>query len=610
MGAMRATRPGKVAVALSACFLVAVLVPTAALGATVGVNTGADDLDAVADSDCSLREAIASVNQGSSFGGCTATGTYGTADAVTLGSGSFTLTRAPGVSNDNNDDGDLDVLKPVSINGAAADLTTIDADDIDRAIHVISDASNAVNVTLNGLTVANGAPPNTFNQNGGAIRAEDGNGTFTINDSEIIDSDAVQGGAVVSLGPLVVDQSTMAGNQASFLGGAITTTSQVTITNSTLAQNSVSDSGAAIYAYQNSGPVSITSSTIAGNSAGNINTGALQGENGPGAPVVTVVQSILSGNTVPGSISNCDDFRELEGSYDGTYVLEDADTCGFSTDAGDHNLLNTEPLLAPLTLSPVSTVRTMALRDGSPAIEAVPAADCAVAVDERGVTRPQGTDCDIGAFEKRSVDMVFFTLTVDPDGSGAGSVTGTGIDCGGGGSDCSEAVEDGSQAILTATPASGSVFAGWIDCDSASGDQCTMTMDADKAVTATFNAVPTDGGGGGGGGGGAIVTPPTCKGRPATIFPRPGLARTFNGTNKKDVIVGTSKKDKINAGGGNDLVCAKGGKDTVKGGGGKDTLLGQGGNDTLKGGPGKDTLKGGPGSDVLIGGPGRDRQTQ
>jgi hypothetical protein len=88
-----------------------------------------------------------------------------------------------------------------------------------------------------------------------------------------------------------------------------------------------------------------------------------------------------------------------------------------------------------------------------------------------------------------------------------------------------------------------------------------------------------------------------CKGKTATIFPRPGLARTFYGTTGKDVIVGTSRRDTIRARGGNDLVCAKGGRDTVRGGGGKDKLYGQGGKDKLIGGGGNDTCVGAGGND-------------
>jgi dipeptidyl aminopeptidase/acylaminoacyl peptidase len=114
----------------------------------------------------------------------------------------------------------------------------------------------------------------------------------------------------------------------------------------------------------------------------------------------------------------------------------------------------------------------------------------------------------------------------------------------------------------------------------------------------------------------SVVPPPTCKGKPATVFVGPGgLARELNGTSQADVIVGTSGRDRLGAGGGNDLVCAGGGKDTVKGGGGKDKLFGQGGKDKLFGQGGKDKLVGGGGADLLsgggradtcVGGPGKD----
>ena len=42
------------------------------------------------------------------------------------------------------------------------------------------------------------------------------------------------------------------------------------------------------------------------------------------------------------------------------------------------------------------------------------------------------------------------------------------------------------KATVIATPAAGYVFSSWTNCDSASGTTCTMTMNADKTVTATF----------------------------------------------------------------------------------------------------------------------------
>jgi hypothetical protein len=49
--------------------------------------------------------------------------------------------------------------------------------------------------------------------------------------------------------------------------------------------------------------------------------------------------------------------------------------------------------------------KTIALLAGSPALDAVPAADCAdaageaLAVDQRGMDRPVGSGCDAGAYE-------------------------------------------------------------------------------------------------------------------------------------------------------------------------------------------------------------------
>ncbi len=81
-----------------------------------------------------------------------------------------------------------------------------------------------------------------------------------------------------------------------------------------------------------------------------------------------------------------------------------------------------------------------------------------------------------------------YPLDVSIGGSGGGTVTSSpaGISCAG---DCSESYADGTTVTLTATPASGSEFAGWSGACSGAGT-CTVTMSAVRDVTATFNAVP------------------------------------------------------------------------------------------------------------------------
>ncbi|TLY24508.1 MAG: hypothetical protein E6K64_06525 [Nitrospirae bacterium] len=58
-----------------------------------------------------------------------------------------------------------------------------------------------------------------------------------------------------------------------------------------------------------------------------------------------------------------------------------------------------------------------------------------------------------------------------------------GIDCG---ATCSASYESGMEVTLTATPASGSIFTGWSGGCSGTGT-CTVTMNSDTVVTATFD---------------------------------------------------------------------------------------------------------------------------
>jgi photosystem II stability/assembly factor-like uncharacterized protein len=81
--------------------------------------------------------------------------------------------------------------------------------------------------------------------------------------------------------------------------------------------------------------------------------------------------------------------------------------------------------------------------------------------------------------------VVGYTLTVIKSGTGNGTVTSNpaGINCA---SDCTEGYNPNTVVTLTATPASGSTFEGWSGACSGTGE-CSVTMDADETVTATFN---------------------------------------------------------------------------------------------------------------------------
>jgi hypothetical protein len=75
-------------------------------------------------------------------------------------------------------------------------------------------------------------------------------------------------------------------------------------------------------------------------------------------------------------------------------------------------------------------------------------------------------------------------LSVTTDGSGAGTVTASGISCP---SSCSQSYPGGAAVTLTARPAPGSTFAGWGGACSGRSS-CVVTMDREQLVTASFVA--------------------------------------------------------------------------------------------------------------------------
>src|SRR5437879_6216812 len=113
-----------------------------------------------------------------------------------------------------------------------------------------------------------------------------------------------------------------------------------------------------------------------------------------------------------------------------------------------------------------------------------------------GCDTVSGTTCTVTMSAARSVTATFdlqrFTLTVNKAGIiGGGTVTSSEsppkINCG---PTCSASYVSGTVVTLTATPAFGSLFTGWIGCDAVSGTTCTVAMSAARSVTASFLGHP------------------------------------------------------------------------------------------------------------------------
>lgn len=204
-------------------------------------------------------------------------------------------------------------------------------------------------------------------------------GMMTITDSIVrFNSATIVGGGISNGGPMTIESSTISNNSAEVAGGIVNgLQGTMTVTNSTISGNIAVNSGGAL----NIGAMTLINSTVSNNSA----------EEGGGlnnAATLTMKNTIVANNNV----GNCTGNGEFISEGDN---LEDANTCGF-TAASD--LPNVDPQLGPLADNGGPT-ETHALLPGSPAIDAVIDGCPPPDTDQRGVSRPQGVACDIGALE-------------------------------------------------------------------------------------------------------------------------------------------------------------------------------------------------------------------
>jgi CSLREA domain-containing protein len=225
---------------------------------------------------------------------------------------------------------------------------------------------------------------------------------MTITDSTISGNTVNSGGGGINNGDIMtITNSTISGNSSKWTGG-ITNSGTLTMTNSTISGNSAvgTDGFPSHGGISNFGSLTVTSSTISGNTANNLGSGILIS-----GGTVSLRNTIVSGN----SPANCI-VTNTTITDDGNN-LEDNTTCGWGTSNG--SLSNTDPLLGALVNNGGHT-KTMALLSGSPAIDAGNDANCP-ATDQRGGARPQGSHCDIGAYESGAPVTYISTFLDVPD---------------------------------------------------------------------------------------------------------------------------------------------------------------------------------------------------
>jgi hypothetical protein len=243
------------------------------------------------------------------------------------------------------------------------------------------------------MTLSSSLVDGNLGYSGGAGGGILNNGTLTITDSTVSGNSGGEGGGIFSLGTLTLTNSTVSGNTGFLAGGGIFNTGPLMLINSTVSGNSASGLGSAGGGIYNSvgGTLTLTNNTVSGNSAS-----AAGGILTQVAATTTLTNTIIAGQTSGG---NCAGVGSI---HDGGYNLDDDASCGLS--AANNSLPNTNPLLDPAGLQDNGgPTQTIALEQASPAIDAIPVGvngcGTTVATDQRGVTRPQGSACDIGAFE-------------------------------------------------------------------------------------------------------------------------------------------------------------------------------------------------------------------
>jgi CSLREA domain-containing protein len=232
--------------------------------AVFGVSKTADTNDGTCNSDCSLREAITAANASAG------------ADSITIPAGTYTLTIANlgGNNEDNNAQGDLDINDALTLNGAGAATTIIQAgtttsNGIDKVLAFNPICASAVNASVNNLTVRFGrnTQPDTapdFSFTGGGIDVcNTGAGSFGMTNVTVDQNTNVNGYG----GGLNLDSLTTA-------TGTYTVTNSIFSANRTNgAINTLNANGGGINVFGDAHNVTISNSTI----TNNISTNGLGG---------------------------------------------------------------------------------------------------------------------------------------------------------------------------------------------------------------------------------------------------------------------------------------------------------------------------------------------
>jgi len=261
-------------------------------------------------------------------------------------------------------------------------------------------------------------------------------GTLTLNNSMITNN---IGSGIYTLGTMIVNNSTISGNKTLGTGGGIYNSSgMLTLNNSTVRDNVSSSYGGGI--FNASSTLTLNNSSVIGNIATGtnggggifhcsgctltINNSTISGNtalNAGGGGILNVGTLLINNTTISNNkakmggginmnsgsatlqntilaMNNADTTPDCSGTVisSGYNLIGNNSGCTFTSSTGDQ--LNVNPQLGTY---PIGSPSYLALLTGSPAIDAGNPATC-LATDQRGISRPQGSVCDVGAYEYKT----------------------------------------------------------------------------------------------------------------------------------------------------------------------------------------------------------------
>jgi|GEM_PF-845907 len=260
---------------------------------------------------------------------------------------------------------------------------------------------------------------------GGGLWVNDA-GSLLLTDSHVTNNEAGYanagiGGGIFNRGDTTVERTTFGGNRANDAGAIhnVVATSKLTVRQSTFSGNEVFSGGGALV-FRN-GAILIENSTISGNTA-HVLGGGIRSAVTSGTGSIKLVNVTLYGN----GVVNVDNVRTNANLYiDAESEAPQVQNTLFAgTGSGDNCLRGVDPISLGYNLASDASCALNGpgdrqsvdllldtLKDnggptqthlpfiGSPAVDAVPADNCAAGVDQRDTLRPQGPNCDAGAVE-------------------------------------------------------------------------------------------------------------------------------------------------------------------------------------------------------------------